>query len=355
MISQLNSKLIINSRQKWIDIARGIGIFLVVVGHCINGEAPIFVAMLDIFSLPIFFILSGYLYKPEPNLFKNLWTKLARFMIPFASMSFLIVAVAITLKLISIEDALHQIKSTLWGGQHWLYNYNRYLGPMWFLACLFLTQNVYNFLYKFIPFAGMHIVAVLMLTGAYIYQELYFNMPLPWFANLVLIALPFYHVGQIIRIYKIQVPIIITYIVAIGSLASIFWYPLNHNKFVLNFFGIPIITFIGGIFCSLMVIDIAKRLDKKEYKINNIFEAIGKSSLIILGFHVGIFYMCRDLHIGDALMKYNYPLYVTVFVLFTISTSHLLYILFNKTRITKFLFLGEYKAFSKPRNTKNKN
>jgi fucose 4-O-acetylase-like acetyltransferase len=47
-------------REYWIDIAKGIGIIFVMLGHTIIG--PIITNYTYIFNLPVFIFLSGYLF-----------------------------------------------------------------------------------------------------------------------------------------------------------------------------------------------------------------------------------------------------------------------------------------------------
>ena len=47
-----------------IDIAKAIGIILVVIGHCIPGKITNFIYL---FHMPMFFMITGYVFKPEEN------------------------------------------------------------------------------------------------------------------------------------------------------------------------------------------------------------------------------------------------------------------------------------------------
>ncbi len=59
-------------RQDWIDRLKGLGILIVIAGHCFDYglRAGIF-----LFHMPLFFLISGYLLKPRPPLatLKSLW------------------------------------------------------------------------------------------------------------------------------------------------------------------------------------------------------------------------------------------------------------------------------------------
>ena len=52
----------IKKRELWIDTLRGIAIFCVLIHHQMN-EAPLFTQFYAPFFMPVFFFVSGYLYK----------------------------------------------------------------------------------------------------------------------------------------------------------------------------------------------------------------------------------------------------------------------------------------------------
>ena len=59
-------------REKSIDILKGIGIILVIVGHIQEYIPKNFLIYLYSFHMPLFFYISGYLYKER---YENLNTK----------------------------------------------------------------------------------------------------------------------------------------------------------------------------------------------------------------------------------------------------------------------------------------
>lgn len=52
-------------RLDWIDIAKGIAIILVIVGHTVPNPCPLRHAIFS-FHMPVFFILAGYTFRPKP-------------------------------------------------------------------------------------------------------------------------------------------------------------------------------------------------------------------------------------------------------------------------------------------------
>jgi fucose 4-O-acetylase-like acetyltransferase len=54
-----------NNRERWLDTAKGLGILAVVAGHSGNLLAHTYLYW---FHMPLFFIISGYLYKNLHNM-----------------------------------------------------------------------------------------------------------------------------------------------------------------------------------------------------------------------------------------------------------------------------------------------
>lgn len=64
-------------RLDWLDIAKGIAILLVIVGHTVNNPSPIRTIIFS-FHMPLFFILAGYTFRIKPwgELLKTSFTRL---------------------------------------------------------------------------------------------------------------------------------------------------------------------------------------------------------------------------------------------------------------------------------------
>ena len=54
-----------SKRLDWIDIAKGIAMILVIVGHTVPNPSPLRHAIFS-FRMPVFFILAGYTFRPKP-------------------------------------------------------------------------------------------------------------------------------------------------------------------------------------------------------------------------------------------------------------------------------------------------
>ena len=66
-----------NVHLDWVDVAKGLGIFLVIYGHTMQyGTSPSISKAISSFHMPMFFILSGYIsHKPKEDLHKYIFNK----------------------------------------------------------------------------------------------------------------------------------------------------------------------------------------------------------------------------------------------------------------------------------------
>jgi len=131
-------------RLAWIDVAKGIGIALVVIGHAC-AEATAINAMwardvIYLFHMPLFFIVSGYLAKPGP-LASYARQRLNALMVPYVCYLFIIgVPVALATHQLHGRSASHEFALYGFGGQHLV----TYMTVFWFVTCLFFAQIIYR-------------------------------------------------------------------------------------------------------------------------------------------------------------------------------------------------------------------
>lgn len=117
-------------RYDWLDMAKGIGIVLVVMGHTLF---PLH-SVIDVFHMPLFFILSGFTLKTA-SMDTFLMKKIDSIFIPFIFFS--IVSVPFSF-LVSHESVFN--------------------GPLWFLQTLFIVLILAQLIVKFAEGRKAHIV-----------------------------------------------------------------------------------------------------------------------------------------------------------------------------------------------------
>ena len=120
-------------RIEWLDAARGIGILMVVLGHIVTLGG---VAHNLIFGchMPLFFLLSGYVYRPMP-VRQTISRRFRSLMIPYFGFSLL--GLAFTLAVPGMRGALNRGNAiySLYTGSPAMVNNS----SVWFLLSLFMV------------------------------------------------------------------------------------------------------------------------------------------------------------------------------------------------------------------------
>ena len=156
-----------NSRLKFLDIAKGIGILLVVMGHSIpdastfqaisNSSFALLHKIIYSFHMPLFFFLSGFLAKPlldSAQKVKSLTKKFYRLIVPY----FFVGLCYLPLKLIFSQFANKAYDF----GEFWkiFIGINPY-GELWFLYALFISSAVAIIFKNRVNNLGLALAAVL--------------------------------------------------------------------------------------------------------------------------------------------------------------------------------------------------
>ena len=131
-------------RLTWVDIAKGIGIALVVVGHDFAESTSINALwtrdVIYLFHMPLFFIVSGYFAKAGP-VAPYARQRLHALLVPYLCYLFLIgVPVALATHRLHGRTASLEFALYFFGGQHLV----TYMTVFWFVTCLFFAQIVYR-------------------------------------------------------------------------------------------------------------------------------------------------------------------------------------------------------------------
>jgi len=127
------------TRIEWLDIAKGIGILLVVLGHCLHiDEAPF--QVIFVFHMCLFMILSGYLYTDRDPMPVLLRKKAKSLVVPF--FFYFLLGLSVTLILPQWRQGL------TWRGivdDLWLADPNAvHNSSIWFLIALFFVTLLFR-------------------------------------------------------------------------------------------------------------------------------------------------------------------------------------------------------------------
>ena len=145
-------------RIEWIDIAKGIGIILVIMGHTI---ALRYSQWLYTFHLPLFFLLSGLVYNTSkyPKYTTLLRLKSKQILWPW--LKFFLIGLIVCLLIpdwrasLSLHQTLFELYTT---------NTNNIQNSsIWYLICLFVTFNVFYFVNKIYVYSTTSISSIILI------------------------------------------------------------------------------------------------------------------------------------------------------------------------------------------------
>lgn len=176
-------------RIEWIDIARGYGILLMILGHLDVGMLGKWIYS---FHMPLFFFLSGILFKRYGSFKQMLLRKSKGILIPYYCLGIPVVLLQLFSKYRN-NSLDRQAVLTEVGG----FLFQRRYMVFWFLTCLFLLNIIFWFLIRFLYDEKK---ILLVSFAAVVIGEMYYYMggkPLIWNVDVCLMALPFFAIGYI--------------------------------------------------------------------------------------------------------------------------------------------------------------
>lgn len=281
-------------RLQVIDMVRGITILLVVVGHA--GLTPALLNdMFRDFRLPLFFIVSGYLFSASKyfdNLRLLVRTKLLTLILPYFTAGLLTYCLWTLMRLFdnghSPDITWHKpLLALLYGN----YSSGLLLNiPIWFLTCLFVTQIIFCIVMRYIHTSTWQlqfgIMLTLSLTGYGVGQAFL----LPWNTDVALVAQLFVFIGYKLKQHRVLVRIrvfnLYTFILLFIFLGAAYFnsYVDMNNRV----YGNLLLFYLAGIAGSLLAIK-GTRLLAKSRLFTALLTYIGQESLVILIFHYGVF------------------------------------------------------------------
>ncbi len=270
----------INGRIIWIDWAKTICIFLMVVGHWTQNS--ILLLYIYSFHMPALFVVSGILFKPHP------WKKtLLSFGIPIAFYSLINILFLLTIGELHFENLF--TKDVFFRFFHYRYGLNQgfYCGD-WFLwallglRLLFGDIGLFSPLRKFYMFICIFVIAYMCLENYLIRIDTIFR---GWYIGRLVPSLPFFCLGFYIKDHcwkpkSISSPTLYLLGLIMALTPIINGYSsINSNNFGLSY----AIFFIGSSLSSLFLFSTSRFLPK-----SNFIASISNGTLFILGLHIPI-------------------------------------------------------------------
>lgn len=174
----------------WMDIFRGWGIMLMIMGHVEFGNR--FDFFIHAFHMPMFFFVSGYFFKTENISTINYIKKKAKnLLIPYAVFGLLGYAVWLHYN----EKSITPLQHLLWNNTDGLAN----AGALWFLTALFLTEVIYFVIDKYVKNTAEKNLLILSIAIFGTITTSILPIRMPWGLDAAAVGVGLFHIGKIMH------------------------------------------------------------------------------------------------------------------------------------------------------------
>lgn len=286
-----------NSRNNSIDILKGVGITLMIMGHI--GFGGKFDRYIHSFHMPLFFIVSGYLYseKREVPIKVLLLNKVKRFLVPYIFFAIVnyVCWLFVNIKKSNIFAPLGHL---IWHNTEKL----PICGAIWFLTAIFWTEVIYIVIQRTVKNRVAKEIIIWGLSVGISIVQSYISFTLPLSIDIGIVCMGFYHVGHILR--RIETTLLLNYMVTFkfnkGKIIPLMIVVMLSN-FVLTFvtpyinvkmrwYGIVPAFWGNAILGTIGFYLLALIIDHEEQfpfviKIGSLLATMGKNSIVFLGFN----------------------------------------------------------------------
>lgn len=290
-----------SKRIEYLDIARGIGILLVVFGHNdLKTNAPFFYRFIYSFHVPLFFFLSGYFINTAFSFLEYFTKRFHAILKPYLFTILLIYAASVSFGNMGFQNAIVRIAKALYGSFFYID-----WGQLWFLPNLFVV-SLYAFLFLRLTNKLQNrwvtwglLLGTLAISLVFLHTFYPFSFPvfgkeyqlygLPFSLDLILLSGFFFILGNEVR--QVTSEKTFTPLLLIGTgiglilLNVLFPYSVDIAKRIYDSFFINTAESILGI---LFVLALSHQIELHTPWLASLFKYFGNISLIILLFHVPI-------------------------------------------------------------------
>ena len=288
-ISLSQERILSNSdRLEFVDIAKGLGIILVVCSHTVYPQLMYFA---NLFFIPLFFVLSGYTLHTL-----SLKKKAIRLLKPYFLFN---IAIALMMYVSRLKDvSLNHLVGIIYsrfalypletGGENHIFM-NIGNSPTWFLTCMFIAFVLLYFILQAKKYRYWVLASYVGLTVAF--NEL--PILLPWSIDVAFLMAVFMYGGMLLREkgwMNLSVVYVIVFCLAYIALSYLTGYC---NLSVRNYGNSILLFLIGGIIGSYLIIRLAQLLEKTFLK--KVLVAIGQHSLVIFCIQIPILFVIQKL------------------------------------------------------------
>lgn len=295
-------------RIKELDIAKGICILLMVIGH--SGMTNIVHYMIYAFHMPFFFFVSGITTNVERSLKDFAISKIDGLLIPF-SIYYLIHVPSYAY--IYNRNVIDYLKWELLNGID---------NALWFIPILFLAQLI-NWMIPREKFIEMVSVVLLAAFSSFLCVE---RIHLPWNLSILGLAASFVLLGRILSVDGCLVLIFSkstnskVWIVIVTFL--LLFLISSHYHLAMSFDIIePVLPIMVGALTGIIVVLLVSSIIKKSFRMLSLFLAYtGVNTFLIIGFSQAILKF-ENMYIRDMIVLKYLLLFISLYFLIWIKNQ----------------------------------
>jgi fucose 4-O-acetylase-like acetyltransferase len=338
-----NSK---KSRLAWIDIAKAIGLFFIIIGHLTINKYNA-AKYIYWFHVPFFFLISGLLHSSAQKIPRFIAARFKHLMVPYCVM----VCCTLVMIMTGLGTQL-SVKNLLLGG-HFL-DGTAY-AKWWFIPCLFFAQVAGILIIKtgrrrFVIYAACfcyYTAEMLQISNTvWIWGYPFVILNLPFALEIVPMAIFFYLTGFLLNDCFINAnplpwSLTVLFTLSVAGTILIDWFNIvNIPVYGMSAqrYGLPIFNIAMPLFCFFLIRELSITLSRFS-TLKKILSSIGRAALPIMFLHtilsiyaVHIFSKFTGLNVGNLFVR------AALGVLLPWG----LYSLLRRFSVTKKLVLGEW-------------
>ena len=268
-----------------LDILKGIGIVFMIMGHI--GFGFIFDKYIHGFHMPMFFIISGFLYREKNNIrTSNIIIKRAKKLLtPYIIFGLLQYIIWVILN-INSNQKLEVLKNLVW------INTNKLMpiaGALWFLTCIFFVDVIFLCMKRYIKKECIMYIMIMIISLLGTYFTRIFSFRLPLAMDVAFTGVGLYFIGYMINKYKDTVLIlnVLNCKWHINFIAFNIVFVLTMLNGYINLreglYGITPLFWINAVVMTLCLWNVARYINNSKYRfIKNTLKFIGKNSMMYL-------------------------------------------------------------------------
>ena len=274
------------NRIQWIDAAKGLGLLFVIIGHL---KTPYLATWIYTFHMPLFFILSGYVFPSGKYSFAEFVKKrISSLVIPYfclGAVIYLWYAGVFLVQERPLADYWIMLKSFLTQQHYW---------TIWFLAALFLAQVIYYCINRIArgSIIKSSAVSAAIAAGGFLWYRRG-GGGLVWNFDVALIAQFFFHCGYLLKrlslvtqllsrasaCKKLAVGLALLALNAIFSKLSIILSGQSLDMSI-GLYGNELCTIIAALAGSIAIISLCTTIAPNRY-----LTWLGRNTMVIFSWH----------------------------------------------------------------------